>query len=192
MLVGNGKFLWNLRPYRHYSERICFAASLIGNTILVLLIGREKNPVMIPYSRVLLLNVFFDCIYTFYSMLIELELEMNSGAYIAVVNGIPKHLPAEWQKVFVALWMVSAAAVCHVSAVEFVFRYLRVVHNYTMTYKWLAVSAGVVMLCAVSNGVLLYLAMDSVADHNAQFGRLMSDPMWLEDGRTVAFYAAEL
>lgn len=72
LLIGNGKFLWNLRPHRHYSERICFVASLIGNTILVLLIGREKNPVMIPYSRVLLLNVFFDSIYTFYSMFIEL------------------------------------------------------------------------------------------------------------------------
>ncbi|KAH7693594.1 hypothetical protein AAVH_39368, partial [Aphelenchoides avenae] len=42
---------WNLRPLRHYSERLTFVLSLIGNTTLAVLLIREKNEVMKPYSR---------------------------------------------------------------------------------------------------------------------------------------------
>lgn len=62
---------WNLRPLRHYSERVSFVLSLTTNTILAVLLLREKNEVMKPYSRVLLLNCLFDYIYTFACIVVE-------------------------------------------------------------------------------------------------------------------------
>lgn len=72
LLVGKGTFPWNLRPHRHYSERICFFTSLVGNTLLIALIKMEKNPVMKPYNRVLLLNIAFDYFYTLVSVVVEM------------------------------------------------------------------------------------------------------------------------
>lgn len=116
---------------------------------------------------------------------------MNSGAYIFVVNGFPKHLSsAKWQKALIGVWMVSCAATCNVSAVEFIFRYLRVCKNYTMSYKWLAVSALVVLLISAWQGTFWYLAIDSVEDSKAAFGHLMTDPIWREEG--IVYHGADV
>ena len=70
-IFGDGRFPVNLRPARFWSSRLCFGSSLLGNAILIVLIKMEKNPVMIPYSRVLLMNVGFDLYYTVVCMLTE-------------------------------------------------------------------------------------------------------------------------
>jgi hypothetical protein len=72
LIIGNGKFFWNLRPVRHYSERFCFASSLLTNIILTVLLLREKNRMIKPYSRVLLLNAMFDYVYTIVCVVIEM------------------------------------------------------------------------------------------------------------------------
>ncbi|KAH7721390.1 hypothetical protein AAVH_11134 [Aphelenchoides avenae] len=70
-IVGDGRFPMNLRPLRLWSSRLCFASSLFGNAILIILIKLEKNPVMTPYGRVLLMNVGFDLFYTVVCMITE-------------------------------------------------------------------------------------------------------------------------
>ncbi|KAH7725162.1 hypothetical protein AAVH_07209, partial [Aphelenchoides avenae] len=70
-VIDLGALPMDLRPLRHYSERICFWVSLVANTILGTLLVREKNETMKPYSRVLLLNVIFDYLYTVVSMVVE-------------------------------------------------------------------------------------------------------------------------
>lgn len=69
--VGSG-YCCNIRLVRHYSERACFAMSLVSNAVLAVMLVREKNVVMKPYSRVLLINVLFDVIYTIICMFLEL------------------------------------------------------------------------------------------------------------------------
>lgn len=71
IVIGDGYF-GNLRPFRYHSERVCFVASLVSNTILAGLLVCEKNEVMKPYSRVLLINVAFDYFYVVVSMLVEM------------------------------------------------------------------------------------------------------------------------
>lgn len=71
-MIGDGKFFWNLRPIRHYSERVCFGSSLLANMILTALLLLEKNRLIKPYSRVLLLNAIFDYVYTFVSFPVEM------------------------------------------------------------------------------------------------------------------------
>lgn len=68
-LLG-GKF-GDLRHVRHYSERICFVTSIVVNSVLIVLLAKEKNAVMKPYSRVLLLNAVCDYIYTIVSIITE-------------------------------------------------------------------------------------------------------------------------
>ncbi|KAH7715586.1 hypothetical protein AAVH_17024, partial [Aphelenchoides avenae] len=70
-VFGDGRFPVNLRAARLWSTRLSFGTSLLGNAILVMLIKMEKNPVMIPYNRVLLMNVGFDLFYTFVCMVTE-------------------------------------------------------------------------------------------------------------------------
>ncbi|KAH7703262.1 hypothetical protein AAVH_29568 [Aphelenchoides avenae] len=66
-----GRFPMNLRPARYRRSRLCFASSLLGNAVLIVLIKMEKIPVMVPYSRVLLMNVAFDLFYTFVCIFTE-------------------------------------------------------------------------------------------------------------------------
>ncbi|KAH7707130.1 hypothetical protein AAVH_25641 [Aphelenchoides avenae] len=127
LLIGDGKFPWNLRPFRSYSERVSFGVSMVANTVLIMLLVRERNATIKPYSRVLLLNAVFDYVYTIVSIAVEMELELNQGTYIFVVNGFPKVLPSHWQRVFVGLWMYALTSTCVASIVEFIFRYLHVV-----------------------------------------------------------------
>lgn len=117
-------------------------------------------------------------------------MEINDGTYIFIINGYPTAFSPHWQKVFIALWMFSLAATCIVSPIEFIFRYLLVVREYTVTYAWLFVMGVVVVLISAHNGNALYWAMDSVDNHTATFGHLMTDPMWKEDGKLATFYAA--
>ncbi|KAH7714991.1 7TM GPCR protein [Aphelenchoides avenae] len=153
----------------------------------------EKNPVMIPYSRVLIMNVGFDVFYTFVSMATEVEIELNDGQYIIILNGMTKDFSVGWQIASIWIWEWSISAVCHVSAVEFVFRYLRVVRDYTMTYKWLAVSALIVTLCSVVNASFMCASIASITDHNTTFGHLMIDPIWVEeDGTRLRFLVASM
>lgn len=71
LVIGSGYF-GNLRPIRHHTERLCFAVSTIANSILAVMLIREKNEVMKPYSRVLLINVAFGYFYTIASMIVEI------------------------------------------------------------------------------------------------------------------------
>lgn len=53
------------------------------------------------------------------------------------------------------------------------------------------VMAVVVVLVSLCNSAFLYAAVDSVSDHNATFGHLMSDEMWTDrNGGRVVFYGA--
>ncbi|KAH7719268.1 hypothetical protein AAVH_13240, partial [Aphelenchoides avenae] len=117
----------DLRPVRHYSERVCFVASIVCNSILALLLVREKDATMKPYSRVLLINVAFDYIYTVVSMAVEPEVEVNGGIYIFIANGFIPQLSPTQQKLAMSLWIVSCAAASLVSTLEFTFRYFLVV-----------------------------------------------------------------
>lgn len=72
LMIGDGNFFFNLRPVRHYSERVSFGSSLLANFILTALLLLEKNRMIKPYSRVLLLNAVFDYVYTFVSFAIEM------------------------------------------------------------------------------------------------------------------------
>lgn len=63
---------YNLRPFRRYSERASFVLSICLNSVLATLLVREKNEVMRPYSRVLLLNCAFDYLYTVVCMVAEM------------------------------------------------------------------------------------------------------------------------
>lgn len=117
---------------------------------------------------------------------------MNHGTYIFIINGeLPKGLSQEWQKFFVGLWMFAMSLTCIVSPVEFIFRYLLVVKEYTVSYAWLIVMAGVVVLVSLCNSAFLYAAVDSVRDYNATFGHLMSDEMWTDqNGGRAVYYGA--
>ncbi|KAH7700424.1 hypothetical protein AAVH_32456, partial [Aphelenchoides avenae] len=72
LVIGDGKFPWNLRPLRAYSERVCFGVSMVANTVLIMLLIRERNPTIRPYSRVLLLSAIFDYVYTIVSIVVEM------------------------------------------------------------------------------------------------------------------------
>ncbi|KAH7695029.1 hypothetical protein AAVH_37916 [Aphelenchoides avenae] len=126
IVIGSGYF-GNLRPFRHYSERVCVVASLVSNTLLAALLLTEKNEVMKPYSRVLLINVGVDYFYTIVSMVIEMELEMNEGVYIFVSNGVPRDLSPELQRLAVWVFLGACACAIAVSPIEFIFRYCLVV-----------------------------------------------------------------
>ncbi|KAH7716222.1 7TM GPCR protein [Aphelenchoides avenae] len=190
LVIGNGYF-GNLRPTRHRTERVCFAISIFSNSILAVLLIREKNEVMKPYSRVLLINVAFDYFYTIVSMIVEIELEMNDGVYIFVVNGIPKHFSEEVQKAAVGIFLYSCASVYLVSPIEFIFRYFLVVRGHILKYWQLLLLASCTVLLSIKIGMFLYLAVQSVDDHEAAFGHLMTDPMWYDDGRKVIFFGAD-
>ncbi|KAH7697141.1 hypothetical protein AAVH_35777, partial [Aphelenchoides avenae] len=71
LILFGGHFPWNLRPIRHYMERGCFVFSIVVNMILTSLLLTEKNEVMKPYSRVLLLNQAIDYVYTCTNMWAE-------------------------------------------------------------------------------------------------------------------------
>jgi hypothetical protein len=91
LILFGGNFPWNLRPLRHYSERICFWVSLVANGILAVLLIREKNETMKPYSRVLLLNVIFDYAYTVVSMIVEMVSDASLG-YLKLVMASPERM----------------------------------------------------------------------------------------------------
>ncbi|KAH7721382.1 hypothetical protein AAVH_11126 [Aphelenchoides avenae] len=71
LVLGSGYF-GNLRHLRLCSERACFVTSIASNTVLAALLMREKNEVMKPCSRVLLINVAFDYLYTVLCMIFEI------------------------------------------------------------------------------------------------------------------------
>lgn len=47
------------------------------------------------------------------------------------------------------------------------------------------------MLWSVKIGMFLYLAVQSVDDHEAAFGHLMMDPVWYADAKKVIFFGAD-
>ncbi|KAH7698374.1 hypothetical protein AAVH_34533, partial [Aphelenchoides avenae] len=191
IVVGSGYF-GNLRPFRHYSERVCVVASLVSNTILAALLLSEKNEVMKPYSRVLLINVVFDYFYTIVSMVIEMELEMNEGVYIFIINGIPKDFSPELQRLTVWVFIGACASAILMSPIEFIFRYCLVVKKYPLRAWQLLAMGGAVALTGFVDSMFLYLAVLSVPDHNEAFSRLMSHPMWRnENGETALFFGAD-
>lgn len=69
--VEHARF-YNLRAFRTYSERASFVLSVCLNSVLATLLVREKNDIMRPYSRVLLLNCAFDYLYTVVCMVAEM------------------------------------------------------------------------------------------------------------------------
>lgn len=66
--------------------------------------------------------------------------------------------------------------------------------GYLLAGWQLLAMAGVVALMGFVDSMFLYLAVLSVPDHNAEFGRLMSHPhpMWRnDDGRRAVFFGME-
>lgn len=80
LVFGDGYFGYNLRPLRHISERVCFVVSLVSNAVLAVLLVRENNATIKPYSRVLLINVVFDVVYTISLMIVEIVSACRSFA----------------------------------------------------------------------------------------------------------------
>lgn len=74
LVIGDG-FFADLRPLRHWSERVCFVASILSNAVLAVLLIREKNQTLKPYSRVLLINVGADVFYAVMSLLVEMVID---------------------------------------------------------------------------------------------------------------------
>ncbi|KAH7711727.1 hypothetical protein AAVH_20970 [Aphelenchoides avenae] len=133
LVIGDG-FFADLRPLRHWSERVCFVASILSNAVLAVLLIREKNQTLKPYSRVLLINVGADVFYAVMSLLVEMDLELNSGVYIWAINGVIKDFSPGVQKIVMSLWIVSCCGACLVSTIEFIFRYFLVV-KYVLTLE---------------------------------------------------------
>lgn len=88
--------------------------------------------------------------------------------------------------------MLSLSLTCIVAAVEFIFRYLLVVKEYTVGYAGIAAMAAVILIISANNSVFLYLAIDSVDDHCVAFGSLMSDPMWTHNGVRPVYFGANM
>ncbi|KAH7723737.1 7TM GPCR protein [Aphelenchoides avenae] len=187
LIIGDG-FFANLRPLRHYGERVSFVLSIMCNSVLAVLLLRERNETMRPYSRVLLINVAFDCLYAVMNLLVEWENEFNEGVYILVLNGpMVTHISAGWQKLAMSMWVAATCAACCSSTVEFIFRFFLVVK---LKLWQLLLCALVVCLNGVVDGIFFHLAMDYVEDHQATFGHLMSHPMW-RDVRSFAYFGAD-
>ncbi|KAH7696492.1 hypothetical protein AAVH_36437 [Aphelenchoides avenae] len=190
LVIGDG-FFADLRSLRHYSERVCFVASITFNSILAVLLVREKNQTLKPYSRVLLINVGADLFYTIMCMVVEMDLELNSGVYIWGINGFIKDCSPRVQKLAMSLWIVSCCAACLVSTIEFIFRYFLVVRRHALKYWELSFCVCIILTCGSFDAMWFYMAMDSVEDHVAEFGHLMSHPMWHEGG-SVLYYGADI
>ncbi|KAH7693559.1 SRJ-21 protein [Aphelenchoides avenae] len=181
---------WNLRDFSHASERTATVCSLICNTILSVLLIREKNEVMKPYSRVLLQNCVIDYLYTLVCMIVEIQIELNQGVYIFVVNGFLKHLTAQWQYLMIGAWMFSFSLTLIIVPVEFTFRYMLVCKKY-MLNTWQLLGLGAIVSLALGLAVSIVSACLSVTDHKAEFGHLMQDPLWFDDGKQVVFFGAD-
>ncbi|KAH7702496.1 hypothetical protein AAVH_30345, partial [Aphelenchoides avenae] len=190
LVIGDG-FFANLRPLTHYSERVCFVASITFNSILAVLLMREENQTLKPYSRVLLTNVAADLFYTIMCMVVGMDLELNSGVYIWAINGFIKDCSPGVQKLAMSLWITSCCAACLVTTIEFIFRYFLVVRRHTLTYMQLLLCVGVILACGSFDAMWFYMAMNSVEDHAAEFGHLMTHPMWHEGG-SVLYYGADI
>lgn len=52
---------------------------------------------------------------------------MIDGILIYVVNGVPKYMSSEWQKLSCGFYIFTTGSACMVSAIEFIFRYFLVV-----------------------------------------------------------------
>lgn len=63
---------FDLRDFAHISERCAAVCSFVANAVLAVLLFREKNEVMKPYSRVLLQNCFIDVVYTAVASIVEI------------------------------------------------------------------------------------------------------------------------
>ncbi|KAH7716231.1 CBN-SRJ-11 protein [Aphelenchoides avenae] len=192
LILFGGHFPWNLRPIRHFMERGCFVFSIVVNMILTSLLLTEKNEVMKPYSRVLLLNQAIDYVYTCTNMWAEVELEMNEGCYILVLNGVPMHWssPAAQLRA-VHFWLGTCAASCIVCPAEFIFRYFLVVKKHAMTTLQVLGMGALIITNASWDGLMTYLSMAFEPNHNATFGHLMQDPMWRYDGHPTPFFSAK-
>ncbi|KAH7724234.1 Protein Y9C9A.5 [Aphelenchoides avenae] len=186
----------NLRPLRYVSERICFAMSMTCNTVLAWLLIREKDRVMKPYSRVLLINCLFDYLYTIGCFIIEIvgemryspELEIDDGNYIFIINGLPKNWSREAQQLSAAGFVFLCSLAGYVAPIEFTFRYMLVVKNRLLKAWELTAMSLFVVLLGIVSGSFIYLTCDAVPDHNATFGHLMSHPMWMNEDGTVPPY----
>ncbi|KAH7710824.1 hypothetical protein AAVH_21878 [Aphelenchoides avenae] len=190
LVIGDGYF-GNLRPFRHYSERICFVSSMLSNALLAVLLIREKNETMKPYSRVLLINVVVDYVYTITCMVVEMEMEMNGGVYLYVINGIPTNWSRTWQKAAIAAWIFACASATLVPVIEFTFRYFLVVKHYLLGIWQLLGLAAIASICAFIDAMFFFFAMGSEEDHVAAFGHLMASPIWTSEGRKVVYYGAD-
>ncbi|KAH7714843.1 hypothetical protein AAVH_17791 [Aphelenchoides avenae] len=181
----------NLRPLRHFSERFCFGTSCVANAVLAVLLIRERNEVMRPYSRVLLLNCFLDCLYTVVCMIVEVEIEINEGYYIFVINGLPKDWPYQAQVFAVACWNATISITGFVASIEFIFRYFLVVKGRLLNIKQILGLCTIVALCSLADAVCYALACVAVPQQQEMFGRLMDDPMWVTDGHPPVFIGAD-
>ncbi|KAH7702290.1 hypothetical protein AAVH_30561, partial [Aphelenchoides avenae] len=194
--MNNGTFLTasdlphfgNLRPVRYASERICFGMSMMCNTVLAWLLIREKDRIMKPYSRVLLINCLFDYLYTIGCFVIEIELEINDGNYIFIINGMPKNWSREAQQLSAAGFVFLCSLAGYVAPIEFTFRYMLVVKNRLLKAWELTAMSLFVVLLGIVSGSFIYLTCDAVPDHSATFGHLMSHPMWTNEDGTVPPY----
>ncbi|KAH7696253.1 hypothetical protein AAVH_36679, partial [Aphelenchoides avenae] len=185
IVIGDGYFA-NLRPVRHYSERVCFVISIVCNAVLAVLLIREKNATMKPYSRVLLLNLGCDVFYACVIMVVEPELEFNEGIYLFVVNGVVKDFP-RLAVISSGVWVLACVCACLVSTIEFIFRYFMVVRRHTLNWWQLTLAMSTIVACGSFDGWCFYKAMDSVEDPAAEFGHLMTNPMWHEGERMIYF-----
>ncbi|KAH7701223.1 7TM GPCR protein [Aphelenchoides avenae] len=173
---------FDLRDFSHISERCAAVCSLVANAVLSVLLMREKNEVMIPYSRVLLQNCFFDVVYTIVASVVEIQVELNKGVYIFVINGFLKHKPAVWHYWMIGIWNLSFSMTLIIVPIEFFFRYMLVCKKRVIkTWELMALGLVAVIFAAAIAVTVVKACMD-VDDHKAAFGELMSDPLWFDNG----------
>ncbi|KAI1700647.1 serpentine type 7TM GPCR chemoreceptor str domain-containing protein [Ditylenchus destructor] len=117
---------------------------------------------------------------------------MADGVLIFVVNGFIKELPICWHYTFIWLFICTANMTLLVVPIEFVFRYMLICRNITLS-AWQLVGLGfIVFILSAFDSSLAIFSLTGTSDHQVSFGHLMSDPIWsYQSGRQVLFVGAD-
>ncbi|KAI1695473.1 serpentine type 7TM GPCR chemoreceptor srd domain-containing protein [Ditylenchus destructor] len=171
---------WNIRDYHHLNERLCNGVSFSLNTVLIILLIKTKNQFMKTYSRVLLQNCIIDLIYTLTCALGDIQIEVNEGVVIFIVNGFVREWPLFWHYAFIWLYMTTASMTLLIVNIEFFFRYMLICKSIPLTTCQLILLALILYTLSGLAGSFLILALLDTPDQVATFGHLMRDPIWYD------------
>ncbi|KAI1696736.1 serpentine type 7TM GPCR chemoreceptor srd domain-containing protein [Ditylenchus destructor] len=184
---------WNIRDYHYVNERMCNGVSLILNIILVILLIKTKDQFMKAYSRVLLQNCIIDLVYTLTCALGDIQIEVNKGVNIFIVNGFVKEWPLVWHYALIWLYITTATMTLFTVNIEFIFRYMLICKGVSLTTFRLTLLGLVFYILSGSCGSFLILALLDTPNQAATFGHLMRDQIWFDEyGKQTIFAGTTL